>query len=175
MIGNFIPCCAFSLAQEGGFSDVPGDPGGATEHGITIAALSAEIGHPATVDDVRRITPSQAQGIYRQHYWAPINGDNLPAGVDLMVFDFGINAGPRTSAMRLQALLGFAEPDGIIGPVTIAAMGGSVPAAIIAALAYSHETYYRGLAGFGEFGAGWLARNSRAQAAAMGMIKSPVA
>ena len=33
----FIPCCSFSLSQEAGFCDVQGDPGGATNHGITIA------------------------------------------------------------------------------------------------------------------------------------------
>jgi lysozyme family protein len=170
MIGNFLRCCGFSLVQEGGFCNVQGDPGGATNHGITIGELSSVLGRPATVQDVMNLTDRQAESIYLPHYWRPVNADNLPAGVDLMVFDFGINAGPGRSAMRLQALLGFNQLDGQIGPATIAAMAGRPPKMLVAELAYSHETYYRGLAGFAQFGDGWLARNTRAQAFATGMV-----
>ena len=37
---NFAACLAFTLKYEGGYVDHPSDPGGATNHGVTIATLS---------------------------------------------------------------------------------------------------------------------------------------
>lgn len=171
MIGNFNACCAFSLMQEGGFCNVAGDPGGATNHGITMAELSAVLGRPATVSDVQNLTAEQAEAIYKPRYWDAVNGDGLPAGVDLMVLDFGINTGPGTSAMALQGLLGVKE-DGQIGPVTLDAVKWHDPQWVIAGLSLAHTAHYRGLPGFDEFGDGWLARNGRAQKAASAMASA---
>jgi lysozyme family protein len=52
MLGNFIRCCGFTLVQEGGFCNVQGDPGGATNHGITMATLSNALGRPANVQEI---------------------------------------------------------------------------------------------------------------------------
>ena len=37
MDDNFDTCLAFTLQEEGGYSDNPADPGGATNMGITLA------------------------------------------------------------------------------------------------------------------------------------------
>jgi hypothetical protein len=37
MDDNFDTCLAFTLKEEGGYSDNPADPGGATNMGITLA------------------------------------------------------------------------------------------------------------------------------------------
>lgn len=169
MLGHFNACCQFSLIQEGGFCNTPGDPGGATNHGIAMTELSSVLGHPATVSDVRSLTSAQAEAIYQPRYWDAVNGNGLPAGVDLLVFDFGINAGPGTSAMRLQALIG-AEQDGIIGPSTLARLATHNTAMVISTLTVSHQGYYRALSGFSEFGADWIGRTNRAQAAALAMV-----
>lgn len=169
MLSNFSKCCAFTLVQEGGFCNVAGDPGGATNHGITMETLSACLGRQATVDDVKSMTTAQAQAIYLPHYWQPINGDGLPLGVDQVVFDFGVNAGPQRSAMRLQAVVGVKQ-DGFIGPQTLKAMARLGGEFLIQLLSFNHETYYRALPGFAEFGAGWLARAQRCEVAAMGML-----
>lgn len=174
MIGNFDACCDFSLRQEGGFCDVQGDPGGCTSHGVTMAELSAILDRPATVSDVRALTTAQAEAIYRPRYWDAVNGNGLPAGLDLVVFDFGINAGPGTSAMQLQALL-HVEQDGAIGPVTLDAIKSHDGVWIVTALTVAHQNYYRSLPTFGEFGAGWLARTNRARTAAAAMLKAPAA
>lgn len=171
MNGDFIRCCAFSLVQEGGFCNVKGDPGGATNHGITMATLSQALGRPATVLDVRNLTDAQAEAIYLPDYWSPVHGDQLPAGLDQVVFDFGVNAGPRTSIKRLQAVLGV-DADGVIGPGTLAALAQYNVGSLIAVLSYSHTSYYQGLPGFGEFGEGWVARVQRCHVAAMAMLGS---
>jgi lysozyme family protein len=174
MINNFATCLAFTLAEEGGFSDNPSDPGKATNMGIDTPTLSAWLGRPATVEDVRSLTRATVTLIYERCYWLPINGDNLPSGVDLMTFDAGVNMGPGTSARLLQTLVGVTA-DGIIGPATLTALSRHQPDWLIAGLHLAHERYYRGLGGFSEFGVGWTARNDRAVAAANGMVGEKVA
>ena len=158
----FIPCCEFTLTQEAGFCNIKGDPGGATNHGITIRELSSVLGRPATVADVQALTEAQAEAIYKPRYWDVISGDKLPAGVDLMVFDFGVTAGPEISAKLLQRLIGV-EEDGDIGPETLQALTKRVASNVISGLYSSHEVYYESLASFSQFGVGWLARLSRCQ------------
>ena len=48
------------------------------------------------------MTKAEAVEIYRANYWIPARCGDLPGGIDLMVFDFGVNAGPvpRSSASR---------------------------------------------------------------------------
>ncbi|MFC0282394.1 glycosyl hydrolase 108 family protein [Camelimonas abortus] len=60
------------------------------------------------------------QAIYRQQYWEKIRGDDLPPGVDYVVFDGAVNSGVAQSAKWLQRALGV-RVDGIIGNATIAA------------------------------------------------------
>lgn len=174
MLGNFMRCCQFSLAQEGGFCNTPGDPGGATNYGITIGELSAVLGRPATVDDVRALTEPQAEAIYKPRYWDAVSGDGLTAGVDAVVLDFAINAGPEASAMRLQGLLRV-EQDGEIGRQTLEAVRAHDPRWLITMLTYSHQAYYRALPTFHEFGAAWISRAVRAQAFGMRMAPAAVA
>ena len=174
MLGNFDRCNAFTLAQEGGFCNVKGDPGGATNHGITMGELSAVLGRPATVADVMAVTSAQAAAIYKPRYWDEVSGDGLVCGVDLVVHDFGVMAGPKASAERLQALLGLKVIDGDVGPVTLAAVRAHDPGWLIAMLTYSHIAYYRALPTFAEFGTGWTARAQRARAAAVAMLPTAV-
>ena len=58
--------------------------------------------------------------IYRKNYWDRMKCDDLPRGLDLCLFDFGVNAGTSRSAKFLQRLIG-TTVDGGIGPNTIRA------------------------------------------------------
>ncbi|HTJ89044.1 MAG TPA: glycosyl hydrolase 108 family protein [Acidocella sp.] len=178
MISNFSACWAFSAQQEGGYTSNPADPGnwtgGACGVGVctgTAFGISAAA-YPHM--DIKALTEAQAGIIMKADYWDKVNGDELPAGIDLVVFDFGINAGPGTSAMQLQGLLRV-EQDCDIGPVTLAALARHDPAWVIAALTLSHQAYYRRLPAFGEFGNGWIARTVRCQAAAGQMVRAAAA
>jgi lysozyme family protein len=91
---NYPACFAFTLKFEGGYVDHPADPGGATNLGITIGTLSKWRGRPVSKADVKELTKDEAAQIYRKNYWNAINGDALPRGVDLSVWDFGVNSGP---------------------------------------------------------------------------------
>ncbi len=167
----FDTAVAFTLREEGGFTDDPRDPGGATNLGITRATLTHWRGRPATADDVRNLTVAEADAIYQALYWHAMRCDLLPIGIALMVFDFGVNAGPGTSVRELQQTVGVAT-DGLIGPVTALAATGADRAGLIAALHDAHEQHYRGLDDFPVFGAGWLARLTRCTARAIDLAAS---
>lgn len=169
----FAACLDFTLRQEGGYSDDPNDPGGATNYGITLATLREYTGNDAlTADDIRDIPMDTVHAIYGSDYWNRLRCDALPAGVDLMVFDHGVNAGTGRSAMILQQAIGLtgAAVDGSIGPQTLAAVGQMAAASLINDLAARQHAYYQSLGNFQRYGAGWLARVGRRQAAATAMI-----
>ena len=164
---NFQACMNFTLSAEGGYCDVPGDAGGATNMGVTQATLSNWLGRPANVEDVQALTRETAEAIYRANYWDAVNGDGLPPGVDLMVFDFGVNVGAGTSAKRLQALIGV-ETDGEIGPLTLRAVAMHDVKWLITTLGYSQQAYYTAL-NQPEFIDGWLNRTRNRTAMARTM------
>lgn len=165
---NFLPAVAFTLAHEGGFSDDPRDPGGATNRGITLRTLSAWRHQACSVADVQALGEAEARAIYRANYWNAVHGDALPAGLDLMVFDFGVPSGPGRSAVLLQTAVGVLA-DGAIGPQTLGAVAAVDAERLIARLSVAQEAFYRTLGGFITFGDGWLNRLADRKRAAMQM------
>lgn len=83
------------LAREGGYVDHPQDAGRCTNHGITLATLSAWRGHAVTCDDVKNLQDSEAREIYRQHYIAPLDG--MPNEVRHQAIDIAVNSGVGTA------------------------------------------------------------------------------
>jgi lysozyme family protein len=165
---NFDNCLAFVLEQEGGYVDDPLDPGGATNLGITLRVLSDWRHTAVTKLDVQNLGKGEAGAIYRARYWNVVRGDDLPPGVDLMVFDAAVNLGTGRSARILQAAVG-ANQDGAIGPNTLAAVQTCASTELISKLAEAREAFYQGLATFSHFGKGWTARVNRAKQRAVEM------
>lgn len=90
-----------TLTYEGGYTNHPNDPGGPTNWGITIKDAQMYWRPLATAADVRAMPKSVAIDIYRQKYWAKMDCDNRPAGVDFVDFDLGVNSGTgRTAQFR---------------------------------------------------------------------------
>lgn len=99
--------------HEGGWSNHPNDPGGATMYGITIHDVRRYINPRAQPADVRRITRAQARKIYRERYWNAIRGDELGAGLDQTLMDLAVNSGvgrARQFARRAMGLNGVMVP-----------------------------------------------------------------
>jgi lysozyme family protein len=175
MDDRFDNCLAFTLREEGGYVDDAADAGGATNMGITLATYREWSDDPHLGDvQVKDMTLKTARPIYRSLYWNPLRADALPPGIDLSVFDMGVNAGIWRSARLLQQALGFTgeEVDGAIGPETLAAVGKFDPRALVNELADRQTGYYRSLADFAIFGAGWLSRTRARRDAALAMIQS---
>jgi len=121
-MGDFKRCTDIVLSKtiEGGFVNDPNDNGGATNHGITIGTLSTWRGKRCSVQDVQNLTVDEALRIYRAMYWQPVAGDDLPTGLDLIVFDCAVNQGIGRGTKALQKAVGVAV-DGHVGPRTVAA------------------------------------------------------
>jgi lysozyme family protein len=166
---NFEDCLAFVLEQEGGYVDDPLDPGGATNLGITLHVLSDWRNTAVTKIDVQKLSKDEAGAIYRARYWNVVRGDDLPAGVDLMIFDAAVNLGTGRSARILQTAVG-ANQDGAIGPKTLEAVQTYASTELISELAEAREAFYEGLPTFSHFGKGWTARVNRAKQRALEMV-----
>jgi len=178
MADTLDTCLAFTLREEGGYVDNPADPGGATNMGITLATLRQYTDDPQLgATQVRDMTERTARAIYQALYWNPLRADALPRGVDLSVFDMGVNAGTWRSARILQHALGFTglEVDGCIGPETLDAAAKFDPLTLVDALAERQAAFYRGLAEFSIFGEGWLNRCRARKEAALAIIKREAA
>ena len=163
---RFDRCLAEVLRLEGGYVDDARDPGGATKFGITLAVLREALGRTASAEDVSALTEAEAADIYQRRYWAPMRCGELPAGLDLVAFDTAVNMGPGTAVRLLQAAVG-AEPDGVVGPKTLARAVSAPTADAIRAASELRRRRYRTLAGFAVFGRGWLRRTDTVEALAL--------
>lgn len=166
---NFNACLAVVLKEEGGFVNNPSDPGGMTNLGVTQRTWSDWIGHDATEAEMQGLTAGLVSPLYLKRYWEPMGCDNWPAGVDLSVFDFGVNAGPSRSIRTLQTACG-ANADGVLGPLTQAAVAIADARETIIKFADLREAYYRSLPTFSTFGNGWLNRVAYVRQQALGMV-----
>ena len=118
---NYDKCLKAILHHEGGYVNHPKDPGGETNLGVT-KRVYEEFGG---TKDMKELTVEDVAPIYKKGYWDKMKGDDLPSGLDLCVFDFGVNAGPGRSAKYLQTMIGTVA-DGGIGPNTLKAVDAYV-------------------------------------------------
>ncbi len=167
---NFSICLAAILSEEGGFADNPGDPGGATNMGITRATLATWRGQAVSREDVMMLERPELERIYREKFWAAISADDVSDGLDLALFDDAVNSGPRQAIRDLQRALQVTE-DGLCGPVTRAAMEACAPADLIVALGAARLARLKGLSHFSLFGRGWARRIQRIERQAKALAK----
>ena len=165
---NFAEALQKLLEHEGGFVDHPADPGGMTNLGVTQKVWEEWVGHPVDEKAMRALTPATVAPLYRAKYWDKIKGDDLPTGVDYTVFDAAVNSGPGRAAKWLQACVGV-EPDGGIGPKTLAAVAAMDPAELIEAYAKRRLSFLLDLPHWGTFGKGWQRRVAEVQSTASSM------
>lgn len=156
------------LAHEGGYTDDPRDPGGPTHFGITIADYRRYAKPNATAADVAAMPLADAKAIYRAHYWTPLRCDDLPAGLDYAVFDYGVNSGISRAAKCLQRIAGV-DDDGVVGPATLAAVRAVPAGALIASLCDERLRFLQSLRTWPVFGKGWGRRVAEVKAAAIAM------
>lgn len=152
------------FGHEGGYVNVASDRGGPTKYGITHTTLAAHRGvRSVTAAQVKALTLTEAEAIYRKSYWGQSGGDVLPVGLDYAAFDFGVNSGPARAVMVLQQVVRVSA-DGKLGPQTLAAVkaypGGVVK--LIRDYCAARMAFLRGLTnprtGFPVNGRGWTIR-----------------
>jgi lysozyme family protein len=150
---NFEACNKVTLQYEGGWCNHPRDPGGVTLEGVIQVRYNeyrASKGRPKkALVPAMRYTPewiAERNEIYRKLYWDKVGGDTLPHGVDMVVYDFGVNSGPSRALKYLKAL----GPDTAINTVK--------------RLCAKRLSFVRGLRTFSVFGKGWSRRIASVEA-----------
>lgn len=146
------------VAREGGYVNDPADPGGATNHGVTLGTLR-QLGMDldgdgqVTAADVRALTADQAVQIFMQDYYRGPQIDKLPDPIQPNVFDMQVNAGGNAIKIlqRLLKRMGFdcGAVDGALGPNTEAKAASAQAAApdyLNDAYAIARRNYYLGIA-----------------------------
>lgn len=145
------------IAREGGFSNDPADPGGPTNHGVTLTTLR-RLGYDLTGDgrtdlaDVKALTPDKAVAIYTEHYFRRPRLSELPEALQPSIFDMYVNAGANAVRLLQRLLIDLGmnvAEDGAVGPATIAAARvAAQPDPVLLADAYgiARRNYYYRLA-----------------------------
>jgi len=165
---NWDTCIEMILHHEGGYVNHPKDPGGETNLGVTKRVYEEHGG----TKDMKDLTVEDVKPIYKKSYWDRVKGDDLPAGLDLCVFDFGVNAGTGRAAKYLQTMIGTVA-DGGIGPNTLAKLDAYVEEngleKAIRNYQEARQEYYESLSTFETFGKGWTRRVNETTNAALSM------
>jgi len=170
MKNNFNACLPLVLVHEGGWSDHPSDPGGATMRGITLATFRGYYQNSRlTKEQLRAITDEQVAEIYRKKYWDAVRGDDLPKGIDYAVFDFGVNSGPGRAIKAIQKVVGVPQ-DGVLGPVTLRAIEMKPAGWSISELCSNRLKWLQTLKTYATFGRGWKTRVEHVQRDALAMV-----
>jgi lysozyme family protein len=171
--GSYDAALARLLAHEGGYNNHPDDPGGPTNFGITIADYRRYVKPDATAADVRAMTVDEAKAIYRRRYWDAQRCDELPAGVDYAVFDYGVNSGIGRSGKVLRRVLGLSDSSSRVTDQVIAAARAADSRSVIAAICDERLRFLRSLKTWNVFGKGWSRRVAEVRAAALAMTDIP--
>jgi lysozyme family protein len=159
---NYNEALKAILKHEGGFVNHPRDPGGMTNLGVTKKVWEEWVKHPVDEKAMRALTPELVSPMYKKKYWDAVKGDELPDGLDYLMFDFAINAGPGRAIKTMQKAIG-TTPDGAIGPKTMQSLKEMNPTQLIEKFSTEKESFYRSLPTFQTFGKGWLRRVAEAK------------
>jgi len=162
-MADFLRALPYVLKNEGGWSDDPNDPGGATNYGITLA--EAQKHGIADKEALKNISPEKVAEIYHTDYWQ-FDGVN-DQRVATKVFDIHVNMGDsirviQNALNRLGACLAI---DGIYGKATESALNAFDPDHIldmlcrVAAEKYQSIVYHRPASSV--FLKGWLIRAAK--------------
>lgn len=154
----------FTLAEEGGWSDVAGDRGGKTNWGITIGVYlglgkDAEVlGFPADLDgdgdvdgdDLKLLTKEQAEQIYALRYDQMDKLGNCDPRIKIKHFDIGVNCGLTSANKILQKSVNrcfgnFLDVDGLIGKRTVSGISGCNQDALLQAICDEQLSHYEAI------------------------------
>lgn len=164
---NYKSSLSLVLAHEGGFTNNPKDPGGATNKGVTQAVYDAYRRNKSLpTQSVRLISNTELNDIYKQQYWIVAGCNLLPSGIDYAVFDYAVNSGPGRAIKDLQRTINDVGKemglsvgvDSDFGQQTLDGANRCNNAAFIEAYCARRMKFLRSLKTFADFGNGWTRR-----------------
>lgn len=170
--GNLSACLDVTLSHEGGYTSDRRDPGNWTGGKVGKGVLKGtKYGIAANTYpnlDIKNLTKADVIPLYRARYWDGVHGDDLAYGVDLVVFDYGVNSGPARGAKALQSAVGV-KADGKIVDDTVRKAAAGDAKAIIQGVCARRMSFLRALPTWGTFKRGWSRRVADVEAKALKM------
>lgn len=176
-MNNFEFALQQTLKHEGGYNEVKGDAGGATNYGISLRFLKdmyktshwVDFDGDSDVDaqDIKSLTKDQAAKIYYTEFWLKNKCDKImDPYIAAKLFDMSVNMGCKQAAKLIQAAVKLAgydiSVDGILGPKTIDAINKILPTELKALIIYQCIDFYlnlvRATPSYEKFLKGWLKR-----------------
>lgn len=152
-MADFNPAFAATMKVEGGYVNDPQDPGGETYKGVArkfnskwegwiIIDMAKQAGNfPANLDSNVSLQ-EKIKTFYEINYWDKVRGDDITnQDIAESIFDFAVNAGTIASS-KLAQITVKAEPDGVIGPVTLQKINAEEPRVFLALFALSKIARY---------------------------------
>lgn len=171
---SFSAALARLLQHEGGYTNHPSDPGGPTNFGITIHDYRKYVKAGATAADVKAMSLDEAKRIYRAKYWDAQRCDELPAGVDYAVFDYGVNSGIGRSGKVLRRCLNLPDDSSVVTERVVAAAKAADAKALVTAICDERLRFLQRLKTWDVFGKGWGRRVAEVKASALKLAAEPV-
>lgn len=141
--------------HEGGYTNDAADPGGPTNWGITIYDARMYWKKNATAADVKAMPKDVAEDIYAKHYASVLRYNELPAGIDYSVLDYGINSGVGRAGKVLRRLVGLPDNTAQVTDEVIAAVNKRDPEQLINAINDERLRFLKSLKTWPVFGTGW--------------------
>lgn len=149
------------LAHEGGYTDDRRDPGNWTGGKVGVGQLKGtKFGIAANTYptlDIKNLTRAQAVEIYRRDFWERSRSDRLHPAVGFQLLDGAVNSGIPQASRWLQRAVGVAD-DGIIGPVTLAAIRAADHNDMVLLFNAQRIDFMTRLKNWPVHGAGWMRR-----------------
>lgn len=171
-MGNLDRCLAVTLREEGGYFHHPKDPGGKTNMGVIQRVYDKyRVARGLEPQEVRNIDHDEVRDIYDKYYWSPLQCDEMPPGIDLAIFDFGVNSGISRSAKYAQRIVGV-KIDGQIGPDTLHALNTTDPEWFINQLKDARLRFVNRIPYKKHFIKGWTRRIARVRSDALEFDKA---
>lgn len=169
MKDNWPRVNAITLDYEGGNDDDPNDPGGRTSRGITQREynvwLRSHIGLPT---DVWKAPQATIVAIYAQEYWAPVHGDDWYWGMDLCVYDLGVNSGIGRALQFARSTMG--TPNASLAAMALASSAVVDKSGWIKRYQARRLSFLHNLRTWSYFGRGWGRRVAGIESLALGML-----
>ena len=161
MLGAFFMSKDFKAAlkrvlkHEGGYVNDPRDTGGETNYGIT-KTTARSYGYTGSMKD---IPMDVVERIYKAMFWDAMSCDNFEFAIAFHMFDAAVNHGLLNARRILQRAVSVKD-DGVIGPVSLAAIRAQPIFSLINLFNSERIAFYTRIPNFNIYGKGWMNRMS---------------
>lgn len=151
----------FAAVAKRGFHCIPGDKGGPTMCGVTLATYRAYVNPQGTEAELRSLPFGRWRDILKTRFWDPCRADQIRnSSIARMLVDWRWVNGARAirDAQTVLSLI----PDGIVGPKTLAALNDPDSRGVFNRLRAARINAYNRIAGRSpsqrKFLKGWINR-----------------